>query len=175
MDANVFEASGISYQKLPQSIKSIPYQSFKDCKNLTEVVCSDALESIGDYAFERCSNLTTLTTAAEDVSFNNTTFKDCPKFKDPRFYVFNPANTGIESTGNIGSDNTLVHFTVKYDIRDDWKKDDTQMRKMYLNIPNGIDIVTNSFSADGFNFDNGSYTGDYKSFDMTDGKTRSRI
>ena len=175
MDANVFEASGISYQKLPQSIKSIPYQSFKDCKNLTEVVCSDALESIGDYAFERCSNLTTLTTAAEDVSFNNTTFKDCPKFKDPRFYVFNPANTGIESTGNIGSDNTLVHFTVKYDIRDDWKKDDTQMRKMYLNIPNGIDIVTNSFSADGFSFDNGSYTGDYKSFDMTDGKTRGEL
>lgn len=175
LDANVFEASGISYQKLPQSIKSIPYQSFKDCKNLTEVVCSDALESIGDYAFERCYNLTTLTTAAEDVAFNNTTFKDCPKFKDPRFYVFNPANTGIESTGNIGADNTLVHFTVKYDIRDDWKKDNTQMLKMYLNIPKDIEIVTNSFSADGFNFDNGSYTGDYKSFDMTDGKTRGEL
>ena len=175
LDANVFEASGISYQKLPQSIKSIPYQSFKDCKNLTEVVCSDALESIGDYAFERCYNLTTLTTAAEDVAFNNTTFKDCPKFKDPRFYVFNPANTGIESTGNIGADNTLVHFTVKYDIRDDWKKDNIQMLKMYLNIPKDIEIVTNSFSADGFNFDNGSYTGDYKSFDMTDGKTRGEL
>ena len=175
LDANVFEASGISYQKLPQSIKSIPYQSFKDCKNLTEVVCSDALESIGDYAFERCYNLTTLTTADEDVAFNNTTFKDCPKFKDPRFYVFNPANTGIESTGNIGADNTLVHFTVKYDIRDDWKKDNIQMLKMYLNIPKDIEIVTNSFSADGFNFDNGSYTGDYKSFDMTDGKTRGEL
>lgn len=46
---------------------------------------------------------------------------------------------------------------------------------MYLNIPNGIDIVTNSFSADGFSFDNSSYTGDYNSFDMTDGKTRGEL
>ena len=175
MEPSVFENSGLSYQKLPQSIRYIPNSTFKDCKKLTTVECSDSLENIGDYAFERCENLTTLKTSAKDVEFNNTTFKDCPKFTDARFYVFNPANTGIESTGNIGTDHTLVHFTVKYDIRDDWKNDEIQMNRLYLSIPNNLDIVNNSFSAEGFNFNNAEYTGDYKNFDLTGGKPTGEL
>ena len=107
----------------------------------------------------------------EDIAFNNTTFMNCPKFMDKRFYVFNPANTGIESTGSIGMDHTLVHFTVKYDIRDDWQEEDIEMNRLYLHLPNNLELITNSFAAEGFDFDNGTYTGDYKSFDLTDGKT----
>lgn len=175
MDANVFEASGLSYQKLPQSLHYIPYQTFKDCRKLTKVECSDQLESIGDYAFERCYEFTTLQTAAEEAEFNNSTFKDCPKFTDSRFYVFNPENTGIESTGNIGVDHTLVHFTVKYDIRDDWKDEDIQMKKLYLSYPDNLEIITTSFAAEGFDFDNAAYTGDYKSFDLSGAKTKGEL
>ena len=55
METSVFERSGLSYQKLPQSLRYIAGWTFKDCKNLTTVECSDALESIGDNAFERPS------------------------------------------------------------------------------------------------------------------------
>ncbi len=175
MDTSVFERSGLYYQKLPQSITAIGSWTFKDCPNLVKVECSDNLETIGDYAFERCASFTTLQTAAKEVPFNNTTFKDCPQFIDPRFYVFNPAKTGIESTGNIGTDHTLVHFTVRYDIRDDWKDEDLVMQKLWLNYPDSFDIVTTSFAAEGFDFDNASYTGDYKSFSLTGGKSSGEL
>ncbi|MBQ1381592.1 MAG: leucine-rich repeat domain-containing protein, partial [Ruminococcus sp.] len=175
MDTSVFERSGLYYQKLPQSITAIGSWAFKDCANLVKVECSDNLETIGDYAFERCASFTTLQTAAKEVPFNNTTFKDCPQFIDPRFYVFNPAKTGIESTGNIGANHTLVHFTVRYDIRDDWKDEDLVMQKLWLNYPDSFDIVTTSFAAEGFDFDNASYTGDYKSFSLTGGKSSGEL
>lgn len=175
MESNVFINSNISYIKLPQSLHYISNAAFKDCHKLTQVDCSDELESIGDYAFERCYELTTLNTAVQEATFNNSTFKDCPKFTDRRFYVFNPENTGIESTGNIGTDHTLVHFTVKYDIRDDWNDEDIQMRRLYLNTPDNIDLITNSFAAEGFEFDNAAYTGDYKSFDLSGAKTKGEL
>lgn len=175
MDGSVFEGSGISYVKLPQSLVYIPNATFKDCHKLTKVECSDKLEEIGDYAFERCYEFTTLQTAIKEADFNNSTFKDCPKFTDKRFYVFNASNTGIESTGNIGVDHTLVHFTVKYDIRDDWKDEDVTMKKLYLNFPDNLEIVTTSFAAEGFSFDNAAYTGNYKSFDLTGGKTTGAL
>ncbi len=175
METSVFERSGLYYQKLPQSLTTIPGWTFKDCANLVKVECSDNLETIGDYAFERCASFTTLQTAAKEVPFNNTTFKDCPQFIDPRFYVFNPAKTGIESTGNIGANHTLVHFTVRYDIRDDWKDEDLVMQKLWLNYPDSFDIVTTSFAAEGFDFDNASYTGDYKSFSLTGGKSSGEL
>ena len=175
MDANAFEQSGVSYQKLPQSLHYIPVQAFKDCPNLTCVECSDQLESIGDYAFERCYEFTTLKTSVESLEFNNSTFKDCPKFTDKRFYIFNPAGTGVESTGNIGVDHTLVHFTVKYDVRDDWDDGDIQMKTLYLNYPKNLELVTTSLSATGFTFDNEAYTGDYKSFSLSGGKSSGEL
>ena len=175
METSVFERSGLYYQKLPQSITAIGAWTFKDCPNLVKVECSDNLEAIGDYAFERCASFTTLQTAAKEVPFNNTTFKDCPQFLDERFYVFNPAKTGIESTGNIGTDHTLVHFTVRYDVRDDWKDEDLTMKKLYLSYPDNFEIVTTSFAAEGFAFDNAAYTGDYKSFDLTGGKSSGEL
>ena len=170
----VFQGSGLTYQILPQSIHTIPSATFKDCQQLATVECSDQLESIGDYSFERCYELTSLVTDAEP-SFNNTTFKGCPKFTDQRFSVFNLGNTGIESTGNIGADHTLVHFAVKYDIRDDWADEDIKMSKLFLNLPNNMEIITTSFSAEGFDFDNSAYTGDYKSFSLSGGKTRGEL
>ena len=175
METSVFERSGLSYQKLPQSLRYIAGWTFKDCKNLTTVECSDALESIGDNAFERCENFTTLKTSVEDIAFNNTTFMNCPKFMDKRFYVFNPANTGIESTGSIGMDHTLVHFTVKYDIRDDWQEEDIEMNRLYLHLPNNLELITNSFAAEGFDFDNETYSGNYDSFDLRNGKSKGEL
>ena len=169
------DRSGLSYQKLPQSLRYIAGWTFKDCKNLTTVECSDALESIGDNAFERCENFTTLKTSVEDIAFNNTTFMNCPKFMDKRFYVFNPANTGIESTGSIGMDHTLVHFTVKYDIRDDWQEEDIEMNRLYLHLPNNLELITNSFAAEGFDFDNETYSGNYDSFALRNGKSKGEL
>ena len=149
MEYGVFSGSGLYYQKLPDNIRSIPGGTFKNCKNLIEVECSDELESVGDSSFNGCINLTTLTTAAKSPSFYSNSFDNCPKFTDPRFRVFEPENTGIESTANIGTDHTLVHFTFKYDVRDDWKAD-TTMRSLILNLPKEFEIITSSFTAEGF-------------------------
>lgn len=145
----VFMGSGLYYQKLPDTIKAIPGGVFRDCKNLIEVECSDELVSVGDRSFQNCTSLTTLTTAAESPSFYSNSFDNCPKFTDPRFRVFEPDNTGIYATGNIGTDHTLVHFTVKYDVRDDWK-DDSRMRSLILKLPKEFEIITSSFTAEGF-------------------------
>ncbi|MBQ9414607.1 MAG: leucine-rich repeat domain-containing protein, partial [Clostridia bacterium] len=175
MGNSVFAETGLTYQKLPQSLLVIPYGTFKNCTALTEVKCSDNLESIGEQAFNGCTNFTTLTTAARSPRFNTTSFDNCPKFFDKRFDVFNRSNTGIESTGNVGIDDTLIHFTVTYDIRDDWADSDLSMRALYLNLPNNLDIVTTSFTAEGFDFDNAAYTGDYKSIPLTNGKSSGKL
>lgn len=152
LETGVFSESGLCYQKLPDTITSIPMSAFRGCKELVEVECSDALTAIGDSTFKGCTSLTALTTAAESPSFYTNSFDDCPNFTDPRFYVFVPGNTGIESSGNIGTDHTLVHFSVRYDIRDDWKED-IRMSRLILNLPADFEIIPSSFAADGFDID----------------------
>lgn len=148
MDHGVFAESGLCFQKLPQTMHSIPSSAFNGCVNLTAVECSDELESIGDRAFYGCANLEELRTDAESPSFYSNSFDNCPKFMDPRFYVYNPENTGVESTRSIGTDHTLVHIAVKYDIRDDWKED-TSMSSLILNLPKDLEIISSSFTAEG--------------------------
>ncbi len=152
LETGVFSESGLCYQKLPDTITAIPMSAFRGCKELVEIECSDELTAIGDSAFKGCTSLTALTTAAESPSFYTNSFDDCPNFTDPRFYVFVPGNTGIESTGNIGTDHTLVHFTVRYDIRDDWKED-IRMSRLILNLPADFEIIPSSFAAEGFDID----------------------
>ncbi|MBQ9679130.1 MAG: leucine-rich repeat protein [Ruminococcus sp.] len=171
MADGVFYHTGLTFVRLPQSLSYIPMHIFENCADLTEVECSDEITAVGDNAFYNCTSLTTLRSSAEDVDFSNTSFGNCPKFYDKRFDVFNRAKTGIESTGSIGINETLIHFTLRYDIRDDWADEDIVMNKLYLNLPDNIEIVPASFSADGFDFDADTYHGDYKSFDMTDGRT----
>ncbi len=171
----VFYNTGLTFVRLPQTIHAISMHAFENCKELTEVVCSDELTSVGDSAFYNCASFTTLRSAAEDVDFSNTSFGNCPKFYDKRFDVFNRHKTGIESSGSIGINETLMHFTLRYDIRDDWADEDIVMNKLYLNLPDNLDIVTSSFSAEGFDFDADTYKGDYKSFDLTGAKTKGAL
>ncbi len=175
MADGVFYGTGLRFLRLPQGIKTISYHAFENSKELTEVVCSDELTSVGDSAFNNCESFTTLRSAAQDVDFSNSSFGNCPKFYDKRFDVYNRQKTAIESTGNIGIDSTLIHFTLRYDIRDDWADEDIVMNKLYLNLPDNLEIMPASFSAEGFDFDADTYKGDYRSFDMTGGKSRGAM
>ena len=46
---------------IPDSVTTISYAAFADCKNLTGVTVPDSVTTIGDYAFADCENLTGVT------------------------------------------------------------------------------------------------------------------
>lgn len=171
MGDGVFYRTGLAFAKLPQSIHTIPGHTFEDCAELTEVACSDELVSVGDSAFYNCPSLVTLRSAAQDVDFVNSSFDKCPKFFDKRFDVYNRQKTAVESTSNIGIKQTLLHFALRYDIRDDWAEQDLVMNRLYLELPDNLDIIPQSFAAEGFDFDADAYHGDYRTFEMTNGKS----
>ena len=175
MADGVFYHTGLTFLRLPQTVRTIGMHAFENSEDLTEVVCSDELTGVGDSAFLNCTSFTTLRSAAENVEFSNSSFDNCPKFFDKRFDVYNRQKTGIESTGNIGIDETLLHFTVRYDIRDDWADEDLEMGKLYLELPDNLDIIPASFSANGFDFDPAAYTGDYRTFELKNGKSSGAL
>ena len=175
MADGVFYHTGLTFLRLPQNLHTIGMHAFENSKDLTEVVCSDELTGVGDSAFLNCTSFTTLRSAAEDVDFSNSSFDNCPKFFDKRFDVYNRQKTGIESTGSIGIDETLLHFTVRYDIRDDWADENIEMGKLYLELPDNLDIIPASFSANGFDFDPAAYTGDYRTFELKNGKSSGAL
>lgn len=175
MADGVFFHTSLTFLRLPQTIRTIGMHAFENSKDLIEVVCSDELISVGDSAFLNCTSFTTLRSAAEDVDFSNSSFDNCPKFFDKRFDVYNRQKTAIESTGNIGIDETLLHFTVRYDIRDDWADENIEMGKLYLELPDNLDIIPASFSANGFDFDAAAYTGDYRTFELKNGKSSGAL
>ena len=62
---------------IPDSVTSIGYDAFYNCKSLTSVTIPDSVTSIGEYAFYNCTSLTSVTIPDSVTSIGKYAFCDC--------------------------------------------------------------------------------------------------
>ena len=62
---------------IPDSVTSIGYDAFCNCKSLTSVTIPDSVTSIGEYAFYNCTSLTSVTFPDSVTSIGKYAFCDC--------------------------------------------------------------------------------------------------
>jgi len=70
------EAISGSYS-IPQSVKSIAYRAFSDCKGLTEIIFHNDIEIINNAAFDACFQLTSLTIPGNVRNIGEDAFVNC--------------------------------------------------------------------------------------------------
>ena len=62
---------------IPDSVTSIGYDAFYNCKSLTSVTIPDSVTNIGEYAFYNCTSLTSVTFPDSVTSIGKYAFCDC--------------------------------------------------------------------------------------------------
>jgi hypothetical protein len=66
---------------IPQTVRSIGDNAFKNCKNLKIVTLADSLETIGNYAFSGCSSLEKLEIPRKVETIGIEAFRNCSNIK----------------------------------------------------------------------------------------------
>ena len=75
---NAFSGSSITSISLPNSVKTIGYNAFWACNELTSIdFGSTGITTIGDYAFSSCYNLTSVTLPSTVTLINGNPFRSC--------------------------------------------------------------------------------------------------
>ena len=67
---------GTSYD-IPDSVTSIGYEAFYNCRDLTSIAIPEKVTSIGAHAFEYCISLTSITIPEGVTNIGSYAFKDC--------------------------------------------------------------------------------------------------
>ena len=62
---------------MPDTVTTIGYAAFEDCKKLTEVDLPESLKTIGSYAFDGCTGIKMLTIPSSVRTVGNNAFVDC--------------------------------------------------------------------------------------------------
>ena len=62
---------------IPDSVTSIGWSAFYNCKSLTSITIPDSVTSIGGYAFSYCENLKSISTPDSVTSIGNDAFTGC--------------------------------------------------------------------------------------------------
>ena len=75
--ARAFANSNITSVVISRGVTSIGWHAFGNCSNLTSITISESVESIGASAFSGCSNLTTVTIPWRVKVIKDYTFQDC--------------------------------------------------------------------------------------------------
>ncbi|MBR5552039.1 MAG: leucine-rich repeat domain-containing protein [Muribaculaceae bacterium] len=69
--------SGITSVTIPNSVKTIGYEAFKECTGLTSVTIGDSVNSIGNYAFYGCTGLSSVRIGDSVTSIGGYAFSRC--------------------------------------------------------------------------------------------------
>ncbi len=67
----------ITSAELPDTVKAIYCEAFKDCENLKRISIPDSVTSIGEYSFYRCKKLTSITIPDGVTEIRGNTFYIC--------------------------------------------------------------------------------------------------
>lgn len=80
LDSSAFERCGVTYVNMSNSIKRIPYNTFKDCRNLKQIKLSKKLERIDGMSFQNSGLLLiTLPASVRVIGFD--AFMNCKNLK----------------------------------------------------------------------------------------------
>lgn len=77
-----YEANGLKYVSIPNSVTKIGDEAFFQCKNLTNVLLPDSIKQIGREAFSLCSSLNKVTIPKGVTSIKYKAFYNCGNLKN---------------------------------------------------------------------------------------------
>lgn len=118
----LFEGSwGMVSVTIPDTVKVIESDAFRECLRLTSVELPEGLESIGDSAFERCASLRSVSIPSTVTNIGYFAFRDCLRLtnvtlrgeaphQDLGVYLGVPAFTTI--SGRLGSATAIVYTEI---------------------------------------------------------------
>jgi len=101
-----FQYSTVRSLTLPDSVKTVGYWAFTDCKDLTSVKFGSGLEIIEIHAFENCPSLTNVEFGDKPVevhtkAFENTAWLDAQRQKDPLVIINGSLIDGMTARGDV--------------------------------------------------------------------------
>ena len=71
-----FKGTAIKKVAIPNTVKCLPRETFKDCSNLQTVDLGYGLEEIGTFAFDRCENLSSVIFRQDTMEIDSQAFAD---------------------------------------------------------------------------------------------------
>lgn len=77
IESYAFQETGISSIELPQTLKSIYYRAFRNCKSLQSIELPASLTSMDGYTFESCTNLQSVRFNEGLTTIPNSCFSNC--------------------------------------------------------------------------------------------------
>ena len=105
-----FQASGIKEFKAPDSLITIDFYAFAECKSLRSVDLQGNLQEINGYAFDNCTGLKDIVVGPSVVSTHNI-FRGCTGIESVEIYssaYFTFANVSTLKTAVIGGNVTKI-------------------------------------------------------------------
>lgn len=91
-----FYQSGISYLRVPGTIKRVGLDEMSYCFEMTELILEEGIEEIGKWAFESCESLKTVTIPSTVKVIEDGAFCDCASLTEIKF----APNSQLETIGD---------------------------------------------------------------------------
>ena len=177
---------GLPSITLPDSVHTIGAYAFYGCMGFINTAISNGVETVGRYAYANCSNLTKVYVSKHISKMDKTSFAQSSKitfycdyysyatiyaiennipfsatgiFADHPDYVLNRTVTSYYGDFNSMTANGYVAMTVKYDIKDSWKSDVSDM-KVNIKLPSNTELDESTLKVDGVLCTNYNYDDD---------------
>ena len=112
---NSFAPAGLTEYAIPNSVTTIGYGAFSDCRSLTSVTIPDSVTTIGNGAFTWCESLTSITIPDSVTSIGDSAFAYCSSLTS----VAIPDSVTTIGDSAFEGCSSLTEFRCKYASEDD--------------------------------------------------------
>lgn len=140
---NSFSNQDLESIRIPDVVRSIRNNEFKDCKKLKTVILPDGLIKIGNNAFEGCINLKEIIIPSTVTSIGDNAFNNCPSLN---IYL---EHNHIKALGKNAFGGHNPHFLIREDAINNYR----------LGIRNLFDRDSQIYSEVGLPFQIRAYFG----------------
>ncbi len=157
-----FTRCGFSTITLPNTLTSIGYMAFAECKNLTTITIPNSVKSIDDAAFSNCTNLKSVNIPASVNDIGVGAFGSCSGLTSIYAYPITPVDMSFSGDGFYGVNKTTCILYVPLGRKSTYKstlywQDFTNIIDMPTAVPTlnsdkikiNLDLVSESISIQG--------------------------